>query len=513
MKEIFSMMMINKQKVWTCLSTWTNGMTTGYFSSIVPAIRDHLATFVLCPAAQVYWWLRRRGCLTEDVNRLIRHCFTLSQQQRVMKSKYLKDLGHAVINQLDADNIINAATTQGIYNLTLRLSDKERWTMVSGRAHNASAITFGEAKEESMEAYNFSLVQLVTSTHSVDEKKKDARSVASGKSLAKLVFSIGTTTSKVTKVDNMDDSEGTDSSNGKEEGSKKDGKTIAIEGMGILMREGGKPKATKTRTEDDNVIKGTGSQDNKAEDKEDKYQDNKEMAKAGADITKRMAEASGDLIDTSEEGTYNTPQDPLTDDDKGETYKERDSSVKLGEDDLSTSTYASDAVEVESGEFKAAHAQKYKEPLNFRQALWNEAGPSIGSMKIMLEMLRTEFKGELEGLKADLTNYPQRFINFLIKEAGEDLNAAIAFLDLTLDQISQYKEDDHNKKTYNRDADKDANALPPDKEGKQIEASKTQGMVPRAPEATPAEGTTTSTVNMTEEDREGLQSVSMAPGG
>jgi hypothetical protein len=65
------MMMINEHKVWTCLSMGRNGMMTGYFSSIVPAIRDHVAAFVLCPAAQVYWWLGRRGCLTEDVNHLI----------------------------------------------------------------------------------------------------------------------------------------------------------------------------------------------------------------------------------------------------------------------------------------------------------------------------------------------------------------------------------------------------------------------------------------------------------
>ncbi len=63
------------------------------------------------------------------------------------------------------------------------------------------------------------------------------------------------------------------------------------------------------------------------------------------------------------------------------------------------------------------------------------------------------------------------------------------FLDLTLDQISLYKEDDPKEKGDNRDSDKDAGALPPDKEGKQIEASKTQGTVPRAPEVTPAEGT------------------------
>jgi hypothetical protein len=74
-KEIFSMMMINDglkvHKVWICLSTGTNGMTTGYFSSVVLAIWDHVAAFIMCPAAQVYWWLRHRGCLTEDLNRLI----------------------------------------------------------------------------------------------------------------------------------------------------------------------------------------------------------------------------------------------------------------------------------------------------------------------------------------------------------------------------------------------------------------------------------------------------------
>ncbi len=88
-----------------------NGMTTGYFSSVVMVIKDHISAFVLCPAAQVYWCMHRRGCLTEDMNRLIRHCFTLSQQQKVTKSKYIKDAGLAVINKIDANDIINTATT------------------------------------------------------------------------------------------------------------------------------------------------------------------------------------------------------------------------------------------------------------------------------------------------------------------------------------------------------------------------------------------------------------------
>jgi hypothetical protein len=64
-----------------------------------------------------------------------------------------------------------------------------------------------------MEAHNFSLMALVTSTHLQNEKNQEAKTVAFVKSLAKLVFSIGTTTSKVTN-DDMDESKEDDSSDG-----------------------------------------------------------------------------------------------------------------------------------------------------------------------------------------------------------------------------------------------------------------------------------------------------------
>jgi hypothetical protein len=38
-KELFSMMEHNGKNVWICLSTGTNNMSTGYFSSIVECIK------------------------------------------------------------------------------------------------------------------------------------------------------------------------------------------------------------------------------------------------------------------------------------------------------------------------------------------------------------------------------------------------------------------------------------------------------------------------------------------
>jgi hypothetical protein len=49
-------------------------------------------------------------------------------------------------------------------------------------------------------------------------------------------------------------------------------------------------------------------------------------------------------------------------------------------------------------------------------------------MKIMLKLMKTEFKGEVAGLTADSSNLPQTLIDFLLKVAGEDPHGKIAFL-------------------------------------------------------------------------------------
>jgi hypothetical protein len=82
LREIFQMMEVEGRKVWICMARGSNGNYTGYFSSVVTSISTHITNFVVCSGAQVYWWLRRRGCLVEDVNKLVRHCFTLDQQKK-----------------------------------------------------------------------------------------------------------------------------------------------------------------------------------------------------------------------------------------------------------------------------------------------------------------------------------------------------------------------------------------------------------------------------------------------
>ncbi len=73
----------------------------------------------------MYYWLKRKGCIGEDVNRLICKCFTVEQQQKVTTSKYIKERGIAVMKDSDEDDIINAANKTGLFDMSLGLSHKE----------------------------------------------------------------------------------------------------------------------------------------------------------------------------------------------------------------------------------------------------------------------------------------------------------------------------------------------------------------------------------------------------
>ena len=87
---------------------------------------------------------------------MVRHCFTLDQQQKITRSKYIPDKGYAVLDESDLGNIINTAAEEGIFDTTLGLSEKERRSAIAGKGHAASEIMFGEAKEGAVKAHSFS---------------------------------------------------------------------------------------------------------------------------------------------------------------------------------------------------------------------------------------------------------------------------------------------------------------------------------------------------------------------
>jgi hypothetical protein len=155
----------------------------------------------------------------------------LDKQQKITKSKYVSAKGYAILDEVNSDDIIIAVAGEGIYDTTLGLSDKERRMAIASKAYNASAIIFGEAKEGAIVAHNFSSSASITTIHL--KNVSNSRSVATEKTLAKLVFSMAT--SKVTSdglEEEMDEEDDSDDSNAVS--AMKPG--VAIEGMQMLTR-------------------------------------------------------------------------------------------------------------------------------------------------------------------------------------------------------------------------------------------------------------------------------------
>jgi hypothetical protein len=203
---------------------------------------------------------------------------------------------------------------------------------------------------------------------------------------------------------------------------------------------------------------------------------------------------------------------------KEESYNKKDMSIHTGDQDLSIGDYDPDANEVSSGIFDAEHSKKYEEPINFLQALWNAAGPSVGSLLTQLDLIKTKLEGEKAGVEPDFSKTDAQLVDCLIEEAGENADECIAFINSVIVKLNKYKEGNKMEKKIMQsnvqEGCPDKDAFAPNKGGGTTPASKTQGLLPRAPKASPAEGAAMETaIMMAGGDKEGAKSMSMVQGG
>jgi hypothetical protein len=93
-----------------------------------------------------------------------------------------------VLKDNKEDDIVNAASKTGLFNMSLGLSNKEQRKRIAKIGYNELAISYGKAVAGSMEAYNFFAGTSITTVHA--ERERGGTLVASAKTIAKSVFSI-----------------------------------------------------------------------------------------------------------------------------------------------------------------------------------------------------------------------------------------------------------------------------------------------------------------------------------
>ena len=312
--------------------------------------------------------------------------------------------------------------------------------------YNESLISFGEAAAGSMEAYNFSAGASITTVHA--EREREGTSVASAKTIAKSVFSIATNITLGSEED-VEEQEGeTTSMTG-----------VEIDGMDMMDTEAQSLTDNMNRATAD--LKLGSSESGQGEDDQDEDSDGRD-----------------DSSYSTEEDSYDTPN----------------------EHDIDPDDY-NKALEVSSGELDAVHANKFQHPVNFKQQLWNDAGPTVDSMVIQLTLIMDNLMGDQAGLQIEWMGVSKELRTFLEEEAGQEPSKQRTYVNDMIAEMYQ----------LNPSEVRIFDPLVPE-QGEPPNASKTQGIPPGTQEARPAEEAATP-VEITGRDKEGVRSLGMAPGG
>ncbi len=190
---------------------------------------------------------------------------------------------------------------------------------------------------------------------------------------------------------------------------------------------------------------------------------------------------------------------PYSNNEEGKDFLE--DNLSIHQEDLTLGEDYDTASEVSSGVFDVIHSNQFKEPDNFKQLLWNVAGPSPGSIIICLDLLKDNLKADKAGLPADFNRMPAKLLKLMVQEAGEDRGEQIKFIAEVLEALKQINQTDSHNEASSSD------------EGIGQEASKTQGTLPRAHKASPTEKAAIEPAITAGRDKEGAQSPSMATTG
>jgi hypothetical protein len=122
----------------------------------------------------------------------------------------------------------------------------------------------------------------------------------------------------------------------------------------------------------------------------------------------------------------------------------------------------------------------------------------MGSMIILLNLLKDDLEEDEVGLPAGFENFPVNLLALLVKEAGKECREQIEDIEDILKALNKICQTNSHDEAPSLD------------EGTNQEASKTQGTLPGAHKASPTEEATLEPATPAGWDKEGTQSSSIA---
>ena len=72
------------QSVWEC----NDGSVLAYFSNVIKGIEIYVDNWMMCPAANIHWFLIKKGCDEDNVNRMLAKCFSPDEMVKIGNVSY-----------------------------------------------------------------------------------------------------------------------------------------------------------------------------------------------------------------------------------------------------------------------------------------------------------------------------------------------------------------------------------------------------------------------------------------
>ena len=124
-------------------------------------------------------------------------------------------------------------------------------------------------------------------------------------------------------------------------------------------------------------------------------------------------------------------------------------------------------------------------------------------MIILLNLLKDNLEANQVGLPTDFIRVPMKLLKLMVQDKGKDQEDQIRFIKQIMEELKQISQTTSRNKASSLDGGP----------GHSSEASKTQGMLPGAHKASPTEEAAIEPAIMAGRDKEGAQSLSVAPPG
>ena len=128
-----------------------DGSVLVFFSNVILDIETYVDNWMTCPAAQLYWFLLKKGCNEDDMSKMLKNCFSPDEVAKINKVSCNGPL--AVLKEqyhLDMTDVVNNSR---LFDMDRGLSREEKLS----RAQQAAAgqIQYGETKHGAIGDFNF----------------------------------------------------------------------------------------------------------------------------------------------------------------------------------------------------------------------------------------------------------------------------------------------------------------------------------------------------------------------